>query len=497
MSICTNCGHQPLQFLPLEAGLSLESYPSVRKQRAALAETRCRIALYKKHITMLEKKQDELEAGLSLVTYPVLKLPVEITSRVFLCCLPTGGCVVPSSSNAPLLLAQICRHWRDVALSTPQLWNSIRAMGENPPHALFQSWFIRARGTPLSLDLARPVPTTTLDLILSYAGQIQNLDLRTRLSKDDLKKFRPLLLPQLRRFATDKVSHAVLRKISKHAPALHELRLRNHFDSDFSANLSLPSLSHLDLSGEISTETFLDAMRNFPSLQHLAFSLSPDHYDSTMGVEVIPTTFPLLSSLKFRNRYAVCVLRLVTLPNLHSITIPGASSHDLDSVRSFTTRSSCIIDHLTISFPSWDEVVHRQTLLPGWFSEFPSVSTLGTMAPLHVSPPFDLMIRCLATPSILPQLTDATIVFMHEPPSVDHEAVVKMLAHRTTSADGAKLRKFRIQFFQCYENPWSPNSLVSMELHRMIAAGLDFVVETGIFHGGEGTWHTWPSTYYT
>ncbi|KAJ6537995.1 hypothetical protein B0H19DRAFT_877467, partial [Mycena capillaripes] len=54
--------------------------------------------------------------------YPVLTLPFDITSRIFLHCLPSHGRVAPSPSKAPLLLAQICHHWREVALSTCGLW---------------------------------------------------------------------------------------------------------------------------------------------------------------------------------------------------------------------------------------------------------------------------------------------------------------------------------------------------------------------------------------
>ncbi|KAJ7700511.1 hypothetical protein B0H17DRAFT_925554, partial [Mycena rosella] len=63
-----------------------------------------------------------LEASLALVIYPVLTLPTEITSRIFVHCLPKHRRVRPSPTTPPLTLAQICRHWREVALSTCQLW---------------------------------------------------------------------------------------------------------------------------------------------------------------------------------------------------------------------------------------------------------------------------------------------------------------------------------------------------------------------------------------
>ncbi|KAJ7652535.1 hypothetical protein DFH06DRAFT_537066 [Mycena polygramma] len=46
-------------------------------------------------------------------------------SRIFVHCLPSHGRVSASPSRAPLLLAQICRHWREVAIATCGLWRSL------------------------------------------------------------------------------------------------------------------------------------------------------------------------------------------------------------------------------------------------------------------------------------------------------------------------------------------------------------------------------------
>ncbi|KAJ7720030.1 hypothetical protein B0H16DRAFT_1224947, partial [Mycena metata] len=54
--------------------------------------------------------------------YPVISTPAELISEIFIACLPDNGRVQPSRHTAPLSLARICRHWREIALSTPQLW---------------------------------------------------------------------------------------------------------------------------------------------------------------------------------------------------------------------------------------------------------------------------------------------------------------------------------------------------------------------------------------
>ncbi|KAG1777016.1 hypothetical protein EV702DRAFT_1028551 [Suillus placidus] len=56
---------------------------------------------------------------------PVRFLPTEILQQIFKSCLPNDRYVVPHILSAPLLLCQICRRWRDIALATPELWSSI------------------------------------------------------------------------------------------------------------------------------------------------------------------------------------------------------------------------------------------------------------------------------------------------------------------------------------------------------------------------------------
>ncbi|KAJ7211560.1 hypothetical protein GGX14DRAFT_329134, partial [Mycena pura] len=77
------------------------------------------------YITALEQQRRAVSESLARVVYPVLTLPNEITSRIFVQCLPDHGRVRPSPRSVPLLVAQVCRRWREVALATCKLWSSI------------------------------------------------------------------------------------------------------------------------------------------------------------------------------------------------------------------------------------------------------------------------------------------------------------------------------------------------------------------------------------
>ncbi|KAJ3508434.1 hypothetical protein NLJ89_g5754 [Agrocybe chaxingu] len=97
------------------------------------------------------------------------KLPPELVSRVFLACLPENknnlrkagnldSLVLPiRQSSAPLLLASICKRWRQLALATPQLWSSIlvQLRPENVPYQtkVVEQWLSRSGCVPLSLHI--------------------------------------------------------------------------------------------------------------------------------------------------------------------------------------------------------------------------------------------------------------------------------------------------------------------------------------------------------
>ncbi|KAF8205583.1 hypothetical protein K438DRAFT_1756949 [Mycena galopus ATCC 62051] len=59
------------------------------------------------------------------VSRRVLALPLEILAEIFTYCLPESDFVTPTLTTAPLILCGLCRQWRAVAISTPELWSSL------------------------------------------------------------------------------------------------------------------------------------------------------------------------------------------------------------------------------------------------------------------------------------------------------------------------------------------------------------------------------------
>ncbi|KAJ7750564.1 hypothetical protein B0H16DRAFT_1274389, partial [Mycena metata] len=115
-----------------------------------------------RQLQSLEDIRRRYQRRLDVVVYPVMTLPPELVSRIFVHCLPPprnfDECndVGPDRNLAPLLLLRICRTWKDIALSTPRLWNVLhlrpKILGPGTQKGVLD-WFGRAGVCSLTLTL--------------------------------------------------------------------------------------------------------------------------------------------------------------------------------------------------------------------------------------------------------------------------------------------------------------------------------------------------------
>ncbi|KAJ7865602.1 hypothetical protein B0H14DRAFT_2347830 [Mycena olivaceomarginata] len=98
--------------------------------RVALEEINTKLsqiqAFSARYIATLVGQQMESQALLDAVTYPMLSLPMEITSQIFVECLHIHGYICPLSRHAPLLLMRVCHQWEGITLETSELWRSLK-----------------------------------------------------------------------------------------------------------------------------------------------------------------------------------------------------------------------------------------------------------------------------------------------------------------------------------------------------------------------------------
>ncbi|KAJ7741192.1 hypothetical protein DFH07DRAFT_891597 [Mycena maculata] len=131
-------------------------------------------------------EREECREELGSYKYPILTLPLEITSEIFTHFVPP----YPERSalvgrDSPAHLACICRAWRTVALSTPTLWSAIELRLDDADwfeHGLqlLKKWLTRSGGCHLSIALMHYGERSVaafVEAIACHASRWQDIEL--------------------------------------------------------------------------------------------------------------------------------------------------------------------------------------------------------------------------------------------------------------------------------------------------------------------------------
>lgn len=129
-----------------------------------------------------------------MLNSPVRRMPPEITAEIFLY-LSAESSVLPSGLvsglSSPLILGQICRNWRAIALSLSRLWSSFEARFPDRNNGRSD------QRTRLMENMALSIPPAACDLRLypkSRRGESRGF---SSLREDHQKLCFPLVLPIL------------------------------------------------------------------------------------------------------------------------------------------------------------------------------------------------------------------------------------------------------------------------------------------------------------
>ncbi|KAJ6483097.1 hypothetical protein C8R45DRAFT_904413 [Mycena sanguinolenta] len=104
----------------------------------------------------LRAEQKAVQERLDSYKYPVLTLPNEMVSEIFINCMPTYPLCPPLTGiSSPTSLTHICRKWRAVALATPRLWRALPLTPRSPDYEDHPSedWAPRSGSLPLSITM--------------------------------------------------------------------------------------------------------------------------------------------------------------------------------------------------------------------------------------------------------------------------------------------------------------------------------------------------------
>ncbi|KAJ7085451.1 hypothetical protein B0H15DRAFT_376345 [Mycena belliarum] len=497
-----NCGSQTSELNPPPPGT-----PFTRDlQRARLAQTREKIQECRAILETLDAEREELEDILETFVYPVLTIPTEIVTHIFLDCLPSTGRVQPSKNAAPLLLAQICRHWRAIALSIPQLWSSvdltflqgtssggpfnIRSLGTyssdgfvsndspyNGACALIRTWFSRTGGKPLSITLRcsqdrEAFPPAILPAIAEFSEQWGRLELC--IQADDIPAMArirgpfPLLYSLAVTPAAGSAHNMGKLGAFRDAPQLRELRLLHGLAlSHVEINSTNITTLEVDADVRMSWSRWVAILRRFPRLIH--FSGFPESPPS--NAQVLDNAPPLQSLIVGGDPLSV-----LRLPHVRRLQ---CRPNGPQAFLSFIFRSSCVLQHLYLgcSFLNDDALLECLRAVP-------SVVKLDLGRYRSAPSLYDQ----LRSPALLPRLRELSIREAGD--EYTFQPVLAMLsARRDPHPTRIQLGSFDLLLDQTDtlsdDESAAPDAGEALQIQRLIAAGLQFRLHTALYK--------WPS----
>ncbi|KAJ7231271.1 hypothetical protein B0H12DRAFT_210543 [Mycena haematopus] len=150
---------------------SMSTASSRAAARAHIAEIDAKILTLRQRlrhsIQVLEAEKSRTQEQLNSYTYPVLTLPNEIMSEIFVHFLPSYPSPPPLAGlRSPTALTHICRRWRAIAITTPALWRAISWPRHCDDERQLLQWLRRSQSLPLSF-LMETIKDTLTDECLA------------------------------------------------------------------------------------------------------------------------------------------------------------------------------------------------------------------------------------------------------------------------------------------------------------------------------------------
>ncbi|KAF7335263.1 F-box domain-containing protein [Mycena sanguinolenta] len=423
-------------------------YTELRKRQRAIEG---RIARYRAKIADSERELEECLEMLQLFprTYPVLTLPNEITTEIFLYSnLPSlmGRESTPNPHYAPMLLLHVCRAWRAIAIATPRLWANLWLDFSCLPSRFFEAenldkflaeYVVRLGACPLSLKLTGYFQSEEIEddgkrLVASIFHQLSSrLEVLNLVTEIDYYREHHSHFPLLRKLTVG---------FPHYTDESDLIGLDERPIQTFSAapqrqlylfNKAIPS--HFAILWETLTvftgEELLS--RDCVEVLRLAPSITKCIFESEINMHA---DFPTLThpNLKSTNG-SEALIRFVTFPALQDLEVYADDMNDVQLLK-FISRSASTLLKLSTTDVSLQSL-HAMSILTHLHLYAPNSNYLSGPSG------FLTMLNRTLNPGFLPQLQ--TLEFEDCKPFVNvHFANV--LSSRAVAQDGAaKLRSFR------------------------------------------------------
>ncbi|KAF8190002.1 hypothetical protein K438DRAFT_1832465 [Mycena galopus ATCC 62051] len=310
-----------------------------------------------------------------LPKYPILTLPVEITTEIFLHYVGEQHDICRRDAG-PLVLASVCTSWREICLSTSLLWASLRvAMGDSANRAwndktrfpLLKLWLSRAGNRPLDLSVFASKDTPwVLSYLSQYSSRWQSLEFEFHPASSSVLDALKGYLPSLTKLGISGPG-AVMLTAFKEAPSLRQVSL-SHASLKC---ISLPwtQLTHFTAGPGGSFGECVQILKETPNLEILEIQIFVDR-GPPIEMPKLWVTLARLHTFAFRFGFGGIVLNHLSLPAVrhldlsHLTTNGGVDRFITLGARSAWSPRSMAVAHMANevaipclrSLPSLEEV---------------------------------------------------------------------------------------------------------------------------------------------
>lgn len=361
----------------MDEGIETLAKLEARQIRQTLAQQQCKLERLSIKVLQARAVLDKLLAeeadairtrdACRALLSPVHCLPFELLSAIFVFCLPDDWFVMPHKRQAPLHLTQICSSWRAIALSTPQLWSSLRVMYHIKSRGKDRSkeidrivapsmglWLSRSGPLPLSISVEGvAMKQSILDVLFYYSTRCRHLELKS------IHSWSSLQLPDGNFPILERLHvHSIVRQIRLFsstfaaAPELHEVYWEDGSEDSPGLRLALPwaQLKHLTLGTgramTTSTGTLLDILASCPLLEYINVTVRGIHDVPPRRQILLPNVSSLtLKALSHHDDYTPMFTYLTT-PRLRKLACAFGLAWPSHVFLSFINRSGCALDSL-------------------------------------------------------------------------------------------------------------------------------------------------------
>ncbi|KAK7005737.1 methyltransferase, partial [Favolaschia claudopus] len=317
-------------------------------------------------------------------SYPAGRMPRDVWEEIFFHCLPphpdtpSSNRQSPVPSTAPIVLLQVCKAWRKVALSFPNLWTSLSVVVRDgqafPPLDVASDWLRRSGELPLELVLCQTnesegnqeVADEVLALYMRYLPRWRDvrLDIANPTYGRSLQPSSHLQAPLLETFhlttcwrltRNEEIMQDLLTMLEV-APRLSSFSVSRLSDltvsEDTTVAIPWTQLVRLDLGFIPSVGACLSIMNNCPNLESCNLIVDPE----AGRLPADPIVLPALTSLELHIRAGelASLIDCAVFPALKNFSLYLQDAYDNHaqwpqaSFMDLLSRSKCSLTRLEL-----------------------------------------------------------------------------------------------------------------------------------------------------